>query len=110
MTLVYLDEQNFKKEVEQSEIPVIIDFWAEWCAPCRMMAPMFEQLSSEYEGRLKFAKLNTDEHPGIATRFNIQGIPALVISKQGKEVDRIVGFGPKDVIKTRIDDIMGQID
>ncbi|MBU1854248.1 MAG: thioredoxin, partial [Nanoarchaeota archaeon] len=89
--LVHLNQENFEKEIMKSELPVIVDFWAEWCGPCRMMGPVFEQLSSEYEKKLKFAKLNTEEQPELAGKFRIMGIPSLVITKDGKEVDRIVG-------------------
>jgi len=104
--LVKLNGENFNSEVRESSEPVIIDFWAEWCGPCRMMAPVFEELSSEYKGKLKFAKLNTEEHPEIAGEYGIQGIPCLIVTKKGEEVDRIVGFGPKDMIKSKIDSIL----
>ncbi len=108
MTIVTLNKDNFKSEVEESDLPVIIDFWADWCMPCRMMAPVFEELSKDYDGKMKFARLDTDHDPELASRYNIQGIPALVITKAGTEVDRIVGFGPKDTIKSKIDDILGR--
>ena len=109
MALTYLNKDNFQKEVVESEIPVIIDFWAEWCGPCKMMAPLFEELSKEYEGKLKFAKLNTDENQELAIKYNITGIPCLAITKKGKEVDRIVGFGPKSYVKQKIDEILTRV-
>ena len=109
MALIYLDNGNFEKEVKKSATPVIIDFWAEWCGPCRMMAPVFEELSKDYAGKLKFAKLDTESHPDLAGEFDISGIPTLVIASKGKEVDRIVGFAPKQVLKAKIDSILKKI-
>ncbi|MFH1770200.1 MAG: thioredoxin [archaeon] len=107
--LVHINQKNFEKEVNKTSTPVIVDFWAEWCAPCRMMGPVFEELSAEYEGKLKFAKLNTEEQPELAGQFGIRGIPSLLIMKDGKEVDRIVGFAPKEMLKQKIDDILENI-
>jgi thioredoxin 1 len=101
-----LNEENFEKEVMKSKTPVIIDFYADWCGPCKMMGPVFEALSKQYEGKLKFLKLNTEEQGEIAQRFEIQGIPALVIAKNGKEIDRIVGFASQQALKANIDAII----
>ena len=109
MALVHITEENFEQEIKQSDIPVILDFWAPWCGPCKMMGPVFEELSSGYEGKLKFAKLNTEEHPNLAGQFGIQGIPTLLILKSGKEEGRIVGFAPKDLLKTKIDDAISKL-
>lgn len=106
MKPIQLNEENFEKEVLNSEIPVIIDFFADWCMPCKMMAPVFENLSQQYKGKLKFAKVNTDEHQGIAAEFGIQGIPALVIMSKNKEIGRIVGFASESVLKNKIDQIL----
>lgn len=106
MKPIQLNEENFEKEVLNSEIPVIIDFFADWCMPCKMMAPVFENLSEQYKGKLKFAKVNTDEHQGIAAEFGIQGIPALVIMSKNKEIGRIVGFASESVLKNKIDQIL----
>lgn len=104
--LIYINKENFEREVKESNVPVIIDFWAEWCAPCKMMGPVFEELSKEYEGKLKFAKLNTEEEPELASSFNIMGIPSSLVMKDGKEVDRIVGFLPKEMLKQKIDSVL----
>ena len=98
-----LNKENFEQEVLQSEIPVIIDFWAAWCGPCKMMAPVYEKISSQYEGRLKFAKLDTEAHPEIASDFGIQGIPSLSVMVKNREVDRIVGCAPEPLLKQNID-------
>ena len=107
--MLELNIDNFETEVTNSETPVIIDFWASWCAPCQMMGPIFEELSKDYTGKLKFAKLSTEESPDLATKFNITGIPCLIITKQGKEIDRIVGFSPKETMKEKIDAILSKI-
>lgn len=109
MAVVHINEENFEQEIQQSDIPVIVDFWAPWCGPCQMMGPVFEELSSDYEGKLKFAKLNTEEHPNLAGQFGIQGIPSLLLLKAGKEEGRIVGFAPKDLLKQKIDDAFAKL-
>ena len=110
MGIVTLTEQNMEEEVLNSDMPVIIDFWAGWCMPCKLMAPVFEELSREYEGRLKFAKANVEEEDMLGAQFAVQSIPTLVIMNNGKEAGRIVGFGPKAVLKERIEQILKEID
>lgn len=107
--MIDLNKENFEKEVMQSDLPVIVDFWAEWCGPCRMMAPVFEELSHEYKGKMKFCKLNTQYEPGLARNFGVRGIPTLIVFDQGKPVDSIVGFGAKDVLKHKIDGILKKV-
>ena len=109
MSVTHVNGENFDKEVIQSNVPVIVDFWAEWCGPCKMMAPVFEQISADYTGKLKFAKLNVEEAQDLASEWFIQGIPCLVIVKDGKEFDRIVGFAPKDVLKKKIDALVAKM-
>ncbi len=111
MALVYITSETFESEVTKSDIPVIMDFWAEWCGPCKLMGPVFEELSNseEYAGKLKFAKLDTEAHPELAGMFGIQGIPTLLFLKGGKEVDRIVGFAPKEMLKAKIDEALSRL-
>lgn len=104
-----LSEENFKQEVLESDLPVIVDFWAEWCGPCKMLAPIYEEVSSEYEGKLKFTKISTQDYPSVAGENAVTGIPCLVIFSAGKEVDRIVGFAPKEQLKEKIDSILSKV-
>ena len=104
-----INKDNYEKEVVQSELPVIVDFWAEWCGPCKMMAPVFEKVSANYEGKLKFAKLDTQAEPELTQNFSIQGIPCLIIIKDGKEVDRIVGFNPESQLISAIDSVVEKL-
>ena len=107
--LIQLNVANFQKEVTESKTPVIIDFWAPWCGPCRMMAPVFEELSKEYAGKLKFVKMNTEENHVLAQQYQIMGIPCLIIVSKGAEVDRIVGFAQKAALKEQIDKILAKV-
>ncbi|MFH1072181.1 MAG: thioredoxin, partial [Nanoarchaeota archaeon] len=109
MAVTHITADNFGKEVKEVKLPCIVDFWAEWCSPCRMMAPVFEKLSNEYEGKLKFCKVDTESEQDLAQAFDITGIPCLIVMKHGTEVDRIVGFAPEPVMKAKIDAVLAKI-
>lgn len=107
--IVTLTDQNFQKEVLESEVPVLVDFWAPWCAPCRMVAPVVEQLADEYIGKFKIAKLNTDENNATASAYGIMSIPTLGIFKRGQLVDGVVGAVPKQTLAKKLDEHIANI-
>jgi len=102
-TPLVVTDASFATEVEASPVPVLLDLWAEWCGPCRMIAPMIEELAGELAGRVRVAKLNVDENPSTAGRFGVQSIPTLLVLKGGREVDRIVGVVPKADLARRVE-------
>ncbi len=96
-------DATFESEVLGSDIPVLVDFWAVWCAPCRIIAPIVEQLASENEGKLKVAKVDVDSNPQTAIKYNIRSIPTLLVFKNGEVVDQMVGAVPKSMIESRLE-------
>ena len=98
-----VSDSSFEKEVLQSEIPVLVDFWAEWCAPCRMLAPTVEAVGEKYVGTAEVVKLNVDDNPATAGTYGIKGIPTLILFRAGKEVERIVGATSKETISRTIE-------
>ena len=100
---VEIEEAKFDESVIKADMPVLVDFWAPWCGPCRMVAPVVEELAGEYDGKVNFVKVNVDNNPKIASQYGIMSIPTLMIFKEGKPVDTIVGFRPKDELKKSLD-------
>lgn len=96
---ITLTTDNFEEEVKKSSVPVLVDFWADWCVPCKMVAPILEEISEDYNGKLKVGKLNVDQHGEIAAQFSITSIPTLLLFKNGEVVDQKVGAGSKQDIE-----------
>ena len=99
-------DATFDQEVLKSTNPVLVDFWAPWCGPCRMVAPIVEELAQEYDGKVEFVKLNTDDNPNTAMKYGIRSIPTLLVFKAGEPVGQIVGFRPKSDLKQRLDAVV----
>ena len=104
--VVELTESNFDQEVTKANTPVLVDLWAAWCGPCRMVAPVVEELAGTYQGKVKFGKLNVDDFPQLAAQYRIMNIPTLLLFKAGQEVDRIVGVVPKQELTRRLDKVL----
>jgi len=100
--VLVLDDSNFETEVIQSTVPVLVDFWASWCAPCKAIAPLVDALASEYEGKVKVGKVNVDESPATPAKYGIRGIPTLILFKDGKMIDQVVGAVPKSQLEALI--------
>ena len=103
---IEVTDANFEEVVLKSEIPVLVDFWAEWCGPCRMVAPVVEDLSSEYDGKLLVTKVDVDSNPNVAMQFGIRNIPTILFIKGGQIVDKHVGAAPKSTLAAKVDAIL----
>jgi thioredoxin 1 len=103
--IVTLTEANFEQEVLNSPTPVLVDFWAEWCGPCKMIAPILDELASEYDGKVKVGKVNIDDHQSIATQYGIRAIPTLLIFKDGEVAEQVVGMRSKRDLKANLDKV-----
>ena len=102
-SLVHVNDKNFTSEVLNSDLPVLVDFWATWCGPCRSISPIVEELAKEYSGKVKVTKLNVDENPATPSQYGVRGIPTLILFKGGKILDQIVGAVPRTRLKSMIE-------
>ncbi len=105
-TLPRLNSTEFEKEVLKSQTPVVVDFYADWCGPCRMVSPIIEQLSGEYGGKVKFVKVNTDDNPEVAMKYGIMSIPTIMVFKNGQVASTVIGAGPAAMYKQKIDAVI----
>ncbi len=103
MSAAQVTDSTFKQEVLENETPVLVDFWAPWCGPCRMVAPVVDEISEQYDGQVKVVKVNTDENPSIASQYGIRSIPTLMIFKGGQRVDMVVGAVPKTTLANTLE-------
>jgi thioredoxin 1 len=103
MTATAVTDTTFKQEVVDSDVPVLVDFWAPWCGPCRMVAPVVDEIAEQYQGQIKVVKVNTDENPTVASQYGIRSIPTLMIFKGGQRVDMVVGAVPKTTLANTLE-------
>ena len=101
-----ISDKNFEQEVVKSDLPVVVDFWAPWCGPCRMVGPIIDKLSEEYKGRVKFCKLNVDDNRDMATKYQVMSIPLLLFFKGGEVVDQNLGAAPEKAIRSKVEELL----
>lgn len=104
--ILTVTDADFEENVLKNALPVIVDFWAAWCGPCRMVAPVLEELAGEYDGKAVVAKLNVDENPQMPTQFGIQAIPTMIFFKDGKEIEKVIGVTPKKEIEAKLEPLL----
>ncbi|MBI1861234.1 MAG: thioredoxin [Deltaproteobacteria bacterium] len=105
--MLSLNDESFVKEVETNQGPILVDFWAEWCMPCKALAPVLDELATEFNGKIRFAKVNVDECRDVPARFGIRGIPTLILFQKGQKVNELVGNQPKDKIRAMLSRVAG---
>jgi thioredoxin 1 len=105
-----VNHDSFQKAVLDSQKPVLVDFWAPWCGPCRAVAPVVEELAKDYKGKVEFAKLNVDEAPFVASKYGVMSIPTIIVFKEGKPVQHAIGYQPKDQLKKLLDSALAKQD
>ena len=103
MAEIHFDAESFQAEVLEGKLPSLVDFWAPWCGPCKLMGPVVEEVATEFSGRAVVGKVNVDDHPDVAGQYGVQSIPTLIFFKGGQEVDRLIGSVSKDVLKQKLD-------
>ena len=101
--IINVDQDSFQKAVLDSQKPVLVDFWAPWCGPCRAVAPIVEELANDYKGQIEFAKVNVDEAPFVASKYGVMSIPTIIVFKDGKPIQHAIGYQPKDQLKKLLD-------
>ena len=106
MAEIVITEANFEQEVVKSDIPVLLDFWAPWCGPCKILLPVVDEIAKEYDGKIKVGKVNTDENMSLSSQFQITSIPCLIIFKGGKPINKMVGFRPKTAIEQELNNVL----
>ena len=104
---IHLTDSNFTEEIKNSDVPVVVDFWAAWCGPCRMIAPIIDELATEYEGKAKITKVDVDNNQQVAMQYGIRSIPTILMFKGGEQVETIVGAVPKEEIQKKLNALMG---
>jgi thioredoxin 1 len=102
-SLVHIDDANFETEVLKSQVPVLVDFFAEWCSPCKALTPIIEELAKDYAGKFKMGKIDIDHSRGVPSKYGVMMIPTLILFKNGKEIDKVTGFKPKADLRKRIE-------